>query len=280
MHLGWGLFGIINKFLFIPVFGWLISFLPAGFAIIVLTIIVKIALSPVQYKQFVAQAKMRVLKPEMDAIREKYKDNQMKIQQETMKLQSAAGASPLKGCLPALLQLPVFYSLFTFFPTAFVLRGKGFLWADDLSSYDSVMELPFHIPLYGDHISLFPILASAAIFVYMTMTMGQTLQSQPQQPGMPNMKFMMYLSPLMMLIFFNNFASGLSLYYFVSNLLTIGIMLFIKHVVISEEKIHASVQESKKKPKKKSKFQERMASMMEQAEEQKRLQDAAKGKKR
>src|SRR5699024_5824411 len=161
---------------------------------------------------------------------------------------------PLKGCLPALLQLPVFYSLFTFFPTAFDLRGKSFLWAEDLSSYDSIVELPFYIPLYGDHISLFPILASVAIFIYMTMTMGQNLQAQPQQPGMPNMKFMMYLSPLMMLVFFNNYASGLSLYYFVSNLLTIGIMLVIKHVILSEEKIHASVQESKSKHKKQSRL--------------------------
>lgn len=280
MPLGWGIFGIINKYIFIPVFGWLSSFLSAGIAIIVLTIIVKIALSPVQYKQFLSQAKMRVLKPELDAIREKHEGNQMKIQQETMKLQNAAGASPLKGCLPALLQLPVFYSLFTFFPTAFDLRGKGFLWADDLSSYDSVYELPFHIPLYGDHISLFPILASAAIFVYMTMTMGQNLQSQPQQPGMPNMKFMMYLSPLMMLMFFNNYASGLSLYYFVSNLLTIGIMLVIKHMIIDEDKIHAGIQVSKAKPKKKGKFQQKMASIMEQAEEQKRIQESSKGKKK
>lgn len=280
MPLGWGIFGVINKFIFIPVFGWLSGFLPAGIAIIVLTIIVKIALSPVQYKQFVAQAKMRVLKPELDAIREKHEGDQMKIQQETMKLQNAAGASPLKGCLPALLQLPVFYSLFTFFPTAFDLRGKGFLWADDLSSYDSVLELPFHIPLYGDHISLFPILASVAIFIYMTMTMGQNLQAQPQQPGMPNMKFMMYLSPLMMLMFFNNYASGLSLYYFVSNLLTIGIMLVIKHIIIDEDKIHASVQESKSKPKKQSKFGKRMAAIMEQAEEQKRQQEAAKRNRR
>lgn len=276
MPLGWGIFGMINKYIFIPVFGFLSSFLPAGIAIIVLTIIVKIALSPVQYKQFVAQAKMRVLRPEMEAIKEKYEGNQMKIQQETMKLQSAAGASPFKGCLPALLQLPVFYSLFTFFPTAFDLRGKGFLWAEDLSSYDSVIDLPFYIPLYGDHISLFPILASIAIFIYMSMTMGQNLQAQPQQPGMPNMKFMMYLSPFMMLIFFNNYASGLSLYYFVSNLLTIGIMLVIKHVIIDEDKIHASVQESKSKPKKQSKFQQRMAAMMEQAEEQKRQQEAMK----
>ena len=269
MPLGWGIFGAINKYLIIPLFGFLSGFLPAGIAIIVLTILIKLALSPVQYKQYVSQAKMKVLKPELDAIREKYGDNKMKIQQETMKLQNIAGASPLKGCLPALLQIPVFYALFTFFPTAFDLRQKSFLWADDLSSYDTIAELPFHIPFYGDHVSLFPILASIAIFVYMMMTTGQTMQAQ-QQPGMPNMKFIMYLSPLFMLVFFNNYASGLSLYYFVSNLITIGIMLVIKNFILDEDKIHAKIQINKKKPKKQNKFQKKMAEMMEQAEQQKK----------
>lgn len=269
MPLGWGIFGMINKYVIIPLFGLLSGFLPAGIAIIVLTILIKLALSPVQYKQYLSQAKLKVLKPELDAIREKYGDNKMKVQQETMKLQNIAGASPLKGCLPALLQIPVFYALFTFFPTAFDLRQKSFLWADDLSSYDTIAELPFHIPFYGDHVSLFPILASIAIFIYMMMTTGQSMQAQ-QQPGMPNMKFIMYLSPLFMLVFFNNYASGLSLYYFVSNLITIGIMLVIKNFIIDEDKIHAKIQENKKKPKKQNKFQKKMAEMMEQAEQQKK----------
>jgi YidC/Oxa1 family membrane protein insertase len=269
LPLGWGIFGIINKYLIIPLFGFLSGWLPAGIAIIVLTILIKLALSPVQYKQYVSQAKMKVLKPELDAIKVKYKDNKMKIQQETMKLQNIAGASPLKGCLPALLQIPVFYALFTFFPMAFDLRQKSFLWADDLSSYDVIAELPFRIPLYGDHVSLFPILASIAIFIYMTMTMGQSMQAQ-QQPGMPNMKFLMYLSPLFMLVFFNQYASGLSLYYFTSNLITIGIMLVIKNFIIDEDKIHAKIQVNKKKPKKQNKFQRKMAEMMEQAEQQKK----------
>lgn len=269
MPLGWGIFGMINKYIIIPLFGMLSGWLPAGIAIILLTILIKLALSPVQYKQYVSQAKMKVLKPELDAIKEKYKDNKMKIQQETMKLQNVAGASPLKGCLPALLQIPVFYALFTFFPTAFDLRQKSFLWADDLSSYDVIAELPFRIPLYGDHVSLFPILASIAIFVYMTMTMGQSMQAQ-QQPGMPNMKFLMYLSPLFMLVFFNQYASGLSLYYFTSNLITIGIMLVIKNFIIDEEKIKAKIAVNKKKPKKQNKFQRKMAEMMEQAEQQKK----------
>lgn len=266
MPLGWGIFGFLNKYLIIPLFGFLSGFLPAGIAIIMLTVLIKLALSPVQYKQYLSQAKLKVLKPELDEIKEKFKGNKMKIQQETMKLQNAAGASPLKGCLPALLQIPVFYALFTFFPTAFDLRQKSFLWADDLSSFDVIADLPFYVPFYGDHVSLFPILASIAIFIYMMMTTGQSMQ---QQEGMPNMKFIMYLSPLMMLVFFNNYASGLSLYYFVSNMITIGIMLVIKNFIIDDEKIHTKIQEDKKKPKKQNKFQKKMAEMMEQAEAQK-----------
>ena len=267
MPLGWGIFGFLNKYLIIPLFGFLSGFLPAGIAIIMLTVLIKLALSPVQYKQYLSQAKLKVLKPELDEIKEKFKGNKMKIQQETMKLQTVAGASPLKGCLPALLQIPVFYALFTFFPTAFDLRQKSFLWADDLSSFDVIAELPFYIPFYGDHVSLFPILASIAIFIYMMMTTGQSMQ---QQEGMPNMKFIMYLSPLMMLVFFNNYASGLSLYYFVSNMITIGIMLVIKNFIIDDDKILAKIQENKKKPKKQNKFQKKMAEMMEQAEAQKK----------
>ena len=267
MPLGWGIFGFLNKYLIIPLFGFLSGFLPAGIAIIMLTVLIKLALSPVQYKQYLSQAKLKVLKPELDEIKEKFKGNKMKIQQETMKLQTVAGASPLKGCMPALLQIPVFYALFTFFPTAFDLRQKSFLWADDLSSFDVIAELPFYIPFYGDHVSLFPILASIAIFIYMMMTTGQSMQ---QQEGMPNMKFIMYLSPLMMLVFFNNYASGLSLYYFVSNMITIGIMLVIKNFIIDDDKIHAKIQENKKKPKKQNKFQKKMAEMMEQAEAQKK----------
>ena len=265
--LGWGIFGWINKYIFIPFFSFLSNFLPYGIAIIVMTIVVRIVLSPVTYKSYVSQAKMKVLKPEIGEINEKYKDNAMKKQQETMKLYGKAGVNPMSGCLPALLQIPVFYALFSFFPSAFELRQKSFLWAEDLSSYDVIAELPFTIPLYGDHISLFPILASIAIFFYMTMTSGQAMQQT--QPGMPNMKFIMYLSPLFMLVLFNKYASGLSLYYFISNLITIGIMLVIKNFIINEDKIHAKIQENKKKPKKQNKFQKKMAEMMEQAEKQK-----------
>ena len=269
---GWGIFGWINKALFIPLFGWLSGFLPYGIAIIVMTIMVKILLSFVQYKQFLSQAKMKILK---------YKDNKLKAQQETMALQNKAGASPLSGCLPGLMQIPVFYALFMFFPTAFDLRQKSFLWADDLSSYDSIFELPFNIPFYGDHVSLFPILAAVAIFFYMKMTTGQQMATQaPQQEGMPDMskmmKYMIYFSPLLMLVFFNNYASGLSLYYFISNLISIVLMLVIKNYIIDEEKVLAKIEVSKSKPKKQNRFQKKMAEMMAQAEQQKQTQQKRK----
>ena len=269
VSLGWGIFGWINRWLFVPLFGFLSGFLPYGISIIVMTVLVKIGLSPVTYKSYISQARMKVLKPEITEINEKYADNAMKKQQETMKLYGKAGVSPMAGCIPALLQMPILYAMFSFFPSAFVLRQKSFLWADDLSSYDVVANLPFNIPFYGDHISLFPILASIAIFFYMQMTTGQNMPTQ-SQPGMPNMKFIMYLSPLFMLFFFNNYPSGLSLYYFVSNLITIGIMLVIKTFIIDEDRIHAQIQENKKKPKKQSKFKQRLQEAMEQAEKNKK----------
>jgi YidC/Oxa1 family membrane protein insertase len=278
--LGWGIFGWINKYLFIPLFALLGDFLPYGIAIIVMTILIKLLMSFVQYKQFLSQAKMKILKPELDAIRAKHKDNKMKAQQETLALQTKAGASPMAGCLPALIQLPVFYALFQFFPSAFDLRQKSFLWVEDLSSYDTIAELPFKIPFYGDHVSLFPILASIAIFFYMRLTTGDQMAAQPVQEGMPDMakimKYMMYLSPIMMLFFFNNYASGLSLYYFISNVISIGIILVIKNYILDEDKIHAQIQENKKKPKKQNRFQQKMAEMMEQAEKQKQAQQKKK----
>jgi len=266
--MGWGIFGWINRVIFLPLFGFLSSFLSYGIAIIVMTLIVRLAMSPVTYKSYVSQIKMKVLRPDIEVINDKYKDNAVKRQQETMSLYSRAGANPMSGCVPALIQLPVFYALFSFFPVAFVLRDKSFLWADDLSSYDSVLDLGFSIPFYGDHVSLFPILASIAIFFYTKMTTGQ--QPMPQQPGMPNMKIIMYLMPLMMLFFFNNYASGLSLYYFVSNLLTIFLMLVIKNYIVDDAKIHAKIEENKKKPKKAGGFSARLQKAMEEAEKQKK----------
>ncbi len=287
VSLGWGIFRWINKYMFIPLFGFLSGFIGNyGIAIIMLTIVVRIFMSPVVYKSYLSSARMKVLRPEMEVINEKLKgkENAMKRQQETMALQRKAGVSPLSGCIPALIQMPVFFALFRFFPANIDIRHQGFLWADDLSAYDEVLKLPFKIPFYGDHVSLFPILASVAIFFYMQMTQSQQMNmQQPQQEGMPDMqkmmKMMMYFSPIMMLFFFNSYASSLSLYYFVSNLLTIGIMLVIKHYIIDEDKIHAQIQENKKKPtKKKSAFRQRLDDAMKQAQVQQETQKK-KGKK-
>ena len=274
ISLGWGIFGWINKFIFIPLFGFLSSYIAYGIAIIVFTILIKIAMSPITFKSFLSQAKMKVLRPEIAELGEKFKKDPMKKQQETMKLYNKAGVNPMAGCIPALIQLPFMYASFQFFPSAFELRQKSFLWADDLSSFDEVVKLPFHIPFYGDHISLFPLLAAIAIFFYMKMTSGDQQMAAPQQEGMPDMaqimKIMIYVSPLMMLFFFNSYGAGLSLYNFISNLITIGIMIVIKKYFIDSDKIHAQIQENKlKEPKKPSKFQQKLQEAMEQAEAQK-----------
>ena len=270
IYFGWGIFGMINRFIYFPFFGFLSKYFSAGLAVILMTIATRVVMSPVTYKTYVSQARMKVIKPEITELNEKFKNDAVKKQQETMKLYNKAGANPLLGCVPALLQLPVFYALFCFFPIAFQLRGKSFLWAEDLSSYDTIAELPFSIPFYGDHISLLPILASIAIFFYTKMSSGA--QMQPSQPGMPNMKFIMYLMPVMMLFFFNNYASAFSLYYFISNILTILIMISIKYFIIDEEKIRLQVQENKKKPTKQNRFQRKMKEMMDEAEKQRKLQ--------
>ena len=278
--LGWGIFGWINKFVFIPLFGFLSSYITYGIAIIIFTILIKVAMSPITFKSFLSQAKMKVLRPEITELGEKFAKDPMKKQQETMKLYNKAGVNPMAGCIPALIQLPFMYASFQFFPSAYELRQKSFLWADDLSSFDQVLKLPFHVPLYGDHISLFPILAAIAIFFYMKMTSGDQQMAAPQQEGMPDMakmmKYMIYISPVMMLIFFNSYGAGLSLYNFISNLITIGIMIVIKRYFIDSDKIHAQIQENKlKEPKKQGKFQQKLQQVMEQAEAEK-----AKSKKK
>ena len=266
---GWGIFGWINTFIFFPLFSFLTKYFSYGISIIVLTIIVKIFIAPITYKQYLSQAKMKVLKPEIEEINEKYKDDPMKRQQETMSLYTRSGANPMAGCLPALAQMPIFFALFVFFPAAFSLRQKSFLWADDLSSYDSILDLGFYIPLYGDHISLFPILASVAIFFYTKMTTGGQMMPSSQTGGV-NMKLIMYMMPLMMLFFFNNYASGLSLYYFISNLLTIILMLLIKRFYIDDKKILRDIEENKQKPVKVGGFRAKLQKAMEEAEKQKR----------
>lgn len=277
--LGWGIFGWINKFIFVPLFGFIGTFMSYGIAIIVFTILIKMAMSPITYKSFLSQAKMKVLRPELNEINEKFKDP-VKRQQETMKLYNKAGVNPMAGCIPALIQMPFMFASFKYFPAAIELRQKGFLWAEDLSSYDAVLQLPFRIPLYGNHVSLLPILAAIAIFFYMKYTTGDQQMAAPQQEGMPDMskimKMMIYISPIMMLIFFNNYGSGLSLYNLFSNLMTLGIMFYIKNYVVDEQRIHAQIQENKlKEPKKPSKFQQKLQEAMEQAEAHKK----AKGNK-
>ena len=267
--IGWGIFGWLNRFVFFPLFSLLTNYFSFGIAIIVMTILVKVAISPLTYKSYLSQIKMKILKPELEIINEKFKDDAMKKQQETMKLYTKSGANPMSGCLPAVLQMPIFFALFTFFPVAFSLRQKSFLWADDLSSYDSILELGFYIPLYGDHVSLFPILASVAIFYYTKMTTGQQMMS-PSQTGGVNMKLIMYMMPLMMLFFFNNYASGLSLYYFISNVLTIILMLIIKNFIIDDNKILSEIEENKKKPVKVGGFRAKLQKALEEAEKQKK----------
>ncbi len=283
--LGWGIFGWINKYIFFPLFDLLKKVISNyGLIIILITLIVRLVTSPLYYKTYISQAKMKILRPEIDEINKKYKDNPMKRQQEIMQLQSKAGASPLSGCIPSLLFIPIFYALFRFFPAAIDLRQKHFLWIDDLSSYEAFMRFEHSIPLLGNHISLFALLASVVMFFYMKMNQSGQSASMPSQEGMPDlskmMKWMIYLSPVMMFFFFNNYASGLSLYYFISTLLSLIIVYIIKEFVIDEEKVKAQIEENKKKPRKQSKFSRKMQQLMEQAEQQRRLQEEMKKRNR
>jgi len=266
INLGWGIFGWVNKWVVIPIFDWLeTTGLSYGIIILILTVVIKLVLSPLTFKNYLSSAKMRVIKPEVDEINEKYKDaDPMKKQQATMELYRKTGVNPFSGCIPMLIQLPILYAMFRFFPSSIQLRHEPFLWADDLSSYDSIMSLPFNIPAYGDHVSLFTILMAVSMFFYTIYNTNQ--MPQQNQPGMPNMKVIMYIFPVMMLFFFNGFASGLSYYYFLANVFSIGQMLVIKNFFIDEDKIHAKIQENKKKKAKKgkSRFQQKLEEMAKQ----------------
>ncbi len=282
--LGWGIFGWINKYAFMPLFDFLKKFISNyGLIIILMTLIVRLVTSPLYYKTYVSQAKMKIIRPEMEEINRKYKDNPMKRQKEIMALQSKTGVSPLSGCVPSLLFIPIFYALFRFFPAELDLRHKGFLWVNDLSSYESFVTLPFNIPFIGNHISIFALIASVLMFVYMKMNQSSQNMSMPTQEGMPDlskmMKWMLYLMPFMMFFFFNNYASGLSLYYMISTFLSLVIVYVIKNYVIDEEKVKAQIEENKKKPKKQSRFQAKLQALMEQAEQQRRLQEEMKRKR-
>ena len=237
--LGWGIFGWVNRWFVIPVFDLLRQFnLNFGIIILILAILVKVIISPLTYKSYVSTAKMRVIKPEVDALAQKFprQEDAMKRQQATMELYKKAGINPMGGCIPMLIQMPIIIAMFRFFPASIELRGQHFLWADDLSSYDSIANLPFSIPFYGDHVSLFALLMTGALFAFSYINYQQTASSQPQMAGM---KFMMvYMMPLMMLFWFNDYASGLCFYYFLANLITIVQTMVIRRM-IDDDKIHA-----------------------------------------
>jgi YidC/Oxa1 family membrane protein insertase len=258
--LGWGIFGWVNKGLVIPIFNWLNNYFSNyGLIILLLTLIIKLGLFFPMYKVYKSSAKMRLLKPELDEIKERTKGDAQKAQQEQMKLYKQAGVSPLGGCLPQLIQMPILFAMFRFFPASIELRQKELWWADDLSSYDSIFDFPngFEIPFYGDHVSLFTLMMTVVtiLFTYMNS------QNSGQMVG--PMKTVMYVMPIMFLGFFNNYAAALSFYYFLSTCITIVQNVVIRKFVIDEDKLHLQIQESKKKKVviKKSNLQKRLENM-------------------
>jgi YidC/Oxa1 family membrane protein insertase len=248
----------INKFVILPIFNWLGKFISSyGLIIFLLTLIIKIGLFPLTFKSYQSQAKMRVLKPQIDEINKKIpKEKAMERQQATMALYKKVGVNPLGGCLPMLLQFPILIAMFRLFPTSIELRHQGFLWADDLSTYDSILQLPFNIPMYGDHVSLFTILMTITTII--SMKMSQTTATD--YSAMPGMKTMMYIMPVMFMFFLNSFSAGLTYYYFLANVITIAQNEIFKRM-IDEEKLLKQLQSYKAKPAKKSKFQERLEKM-------------------
>ncbi len=277
---GWWIFGWVNRNVILPLYNMISTRVASvGIIVLIITLIIKLALSPVTWKNFMSSAKMRVLRPEIDEINAKHEDDPMARQQETMALYRKTGVNPLAGCLPALLQMPILYAMFRFFPSNIDMRGQSFLWADDLGAYDSVLDLPFSIPFYGAHVSGFTFLMAVSTFFYMRLTMANQ-PAQPQQPGMPNMKVIQQMFPFMMLFFFNKFASGLSLYYLAANVVSMGQMLVIKQFLIDEDKIRERIEENKAKPRKKSSFQERLEQMQkEQAAKTKEIKANKKKRK-
>ena len=264
---GW-LIGWVNRYGTVPIFQWLSDKgLGFGLIILILTILVKLVILPLTYKSYMSTAKMRAIRPEMEAINQKYPnpDDAMKKQQAMMELYQKAGVSPMGGCLPLLIQMPILWAMFRFFPASIELRGEGFLWANDLSSYDSILQLPFSIPFYGDHVSLFALLMAAALFGYSFISYKQQAATTAGQPGAGMMKFMMvYFMPLMMLCFMNSYSSGLCYYYFLSQMFTMLIMFIIRRTV-DDEKVRAKLLSHK--PKKKSRFQERYEEALRQQQE-------------
>jgi YidC/Oxa1 family membrane protein insertase len=281
LPLGWSFIGSLNRWFFIPMYNLISNWgITAGWVIFLMTIFVKIILAPVMFKQHKLSAMMRVIRPEIDEVNKKFKDaDPMKKQQEVMAVYRKAGVNQMAGCLPGLLQIPIFYALFRFFPNMIDLRGKSFWFAKDLTAYDDVIKLPFHIPFFGwDHISIFALACTAVVLIYTIMTSGNI--QQPQQEGMPNMKVLMYIFPVTFFFFLNTSASGLSWYYFVSNAINILIILVIKYWILDEKKIHAQIQANKQKePKPEGKFQKRMREVMEKAQKQQKLTEQQRKKK-
>lgn len=254
VFLGKNIIGWINRFIIIPIFNWLEKYIGSyGIIILILTIFIKIVLLPLTFKSYQSQAKMLVLKPMVDEIGKKYprKEDAMKKQQATMDLYKRAGVNPMGGCLPMLLQMPILFAMFRFFPVSIELRQEAFLWAKDLSTYDSILTLPFKIPIYGDHVSLFTLLMTASTLITMKMTGSTGSQDQP------GMKMMTYMMPVMFMLILNNFSSGLTYYYFLANILTY-IQNLISKRFIDASKVLATLEENKKKPLKKSKWQQRL----------------------
>jgi len=262
--LGWGIFSWINRFAVIPVFNYLDSFnLNYGLIILILTVLIKIILFPIAYKTYASSAKMRLLKPDIEEINAKFpkKEDAMKKQQAVMGLYKKAGVNPMAGCLPMLLQLPILIAMFRFFPASIELRQEAFLWADDLSTYDSILDLPFSIPFYGSHVSLFTLLMTVSTIIYTKINM-QMMGTSNQMPGM---KAMMYMMPVMFLGIFNNFASALSYYYFLTNIITF-LQMFVFRYIIDEEALKKKIEANKKRKitVKKSGFQKKLEEMAKQ----------------
>lgn len=264
INLGWAVFRWINTLFIINIFQWLDSYhINYGIIILILTVIVKIILSPITYKTFLSSAKMRALKPDIDELNEKLKnEDPLKKQQALMSLYNKAGVNPLAGCIPALLQMPILFALFTFFPASIELRGESFLWADDLSSWDSIYEFPggFSIPLYGGHISLFAILMTVTTVMYTKMSQNTSAMSGPQAT---QMKIMMYVMPVMFLVFLNSYSAALSYYYFLANAINILLTLLFRYVVIDEKKLREQIEINKARPdvKKKGGFAAKLEEM-------------------
>lgn len=275
---GWWIFGWINRNLIFPVYAFLAQHIgSAGLIVLLMTLIIKSVLFPITWKNYISSAKMRILKPDLEIINQKYPDQEDAVQrqQETMKLYRDSGVNPIAGCVPQLIQMPLLYAMFRFFPANIELRGKSFMWADDLAAYDSILDLPFAIPFYGAHVSGFTLLMAVSMFFYMSQNMSQ--QAAPTQPGMPDMRIMMKIMPFFMLFFFNQYASGLSLYYFMANVTSMGQVFAVKKFFIDEDKIRDKIKANQERPqeeKKKSGFAERLEAM--QKEQQKRAEEMKK----